>query len=89
MSDDEYSDEFSSEEDEDAPPPTSFDIDQQLASKKYETTNLVRVFESAEILNYEFLVESGFEHPMVFQNMAGLSMKVPDKRFSVIQLFSI
>ena len=71
---DEYTD------DEEAPPPTSFEIEPQLVSKRYEKTHLVRVYESAEVLSYEFLVETSFDHPMLFRNPTGLGMKIPSKR---------
>ena len=72
----EYSD------DEEAPPPTAFEIEPQLTSTKYEKTHLVRVYQSAEILNYAFLVETGFDHPMVFRTPTGLGLKIPNKRYS-------
>ena len=71
-SSDEYSD------DEEAPPPTTFDIEEQLISPKYEKAKLVRVLESGENLNYGFLVDTGFDHPMLFKNHTGLGMKLPD-----------
>ena len=76
-SSDEYSD------DEEAPPPTTFDIEEQLLSPKYEKAKLVRVLESGENLNYGFLVDTGFDHPMLFKNHTGLGMKLPDKKYGL------
>ena len=71
--------EMLSDEDE-APPPTSFDIESQILSEKYEK-ELAKVFASGEKMTYAFLAETGFDFPMIFKNCNGLGLKLPDKRF--------
>lgn len=70
--------EMLSDEDE-VPPPTSFDIEAQLLSENYNK-NLVRIFPSGEKMTYAYLAETGFEWPMLFRNTDGLGLKLPDKK---------
>lgn len=70
--------EMLSDEDE-APPPTSFDIDVQLVSDQYDK-DLVKIFQNGEKMTYAFLADTGFDAPMMFRNMDGLNLKLPDKK---------
>jgi hypothetical protein len=70
--------EMLSDEDE-APPPTSFDIEAQLVSEKYDKTEFVRIFPSGEKMTYSYLAETGFEWPMLFRTPDGLGLKIPNK----------